>query len=44
MLVLGWGAWSAIFGNVESKGDIIVLIMSNKQTAPRLLENFKNIK
>lgn len=29
---------------VESKGDIIVLIMSNKQTAPRLLENFKNIK
>lgn len=29
---------------VESKGDIIVLIMSNKQTAPRLLENFRNIK
>lgn len=29
---------------VESKGNIIVLIMSNKDTAPKLLEKFKNIK
>ena len=27
MLVLGWGAWSAIFGNVESKGGIIFVCL-----------------
>ena len=29
---------------VESKGDVIVLVMSSNETAPKLMENFKNLK
>jgi hypothetical protein len=29
---------------VESKGDIIVLVMSSNELAPKLMENFKNLK